>query len=64
MFVDDNMNYLFTDMPIAQGNISEWSYPNWPSHLDHILITDGLFNEINTLMSREEYEKFAKESTN
>tara|TARA_B100001029_G_scaffold171764_1_gene168864 strand:+ start:2175 stop:3176 length:1002 start_codon:yes stop_codon:yes gene_type:complete len=44
MFVDDNMNYLFTDMPIAQGNISEWSYPNWPSHIDHIIISNELFS--------------------
>ena len=41
----DNTNYLFTDMQIAQGNSIDWSYPTWPSHLDHILITDELFTD-------------------
>ena len=31
-------------MEIAQGSNSDWSYPNWPSHLDHILITNELFD--------------------
>jgi endonuclease/exonuclease/phosphatase family metal-dependent hydrolase len=54
---DDNLNnvfqlilydvedYLFTDFEIAMGDISEWSYPTWPSHLDHILITNELFDD-------------------
>ncbi len=44
MILDDFENYLFTDMEIAQGSISDWSYPTWPSHLDHILITNELFD--------------------
>jgi hypothetical protein len=44
MILDDSGNYLFTDMEIAQGNSTEWSYPSWPSHLDHILITNELFD--------------------
>ena len=47
--IDDSNNYRFVDIGIAQGNSSDWSFPNWPSHLDHILITDELFNGINTL---------------
>ncbi len=43
--LNDSQNYLFADMEIAQGNIGEWSYPTWPSHLDHILITNDLFLE-------------------
>jgi len=43
MFLDDPQNYFFTDIEIAQGNNSGWSFPNWPSHLDHILITNELF---------------------
>ena len=39
----DNANYLFADIQIAQGNSIDWSYPTWPSHLDHILITNELF---------------------
>jgi len=53
-FIDDNENYLFADMQIAQGNSFDWSYPSWPSHLDHMLITDELFDELqnyNSLIS-------------
>ncbi len=42
-FIEDGTNYLFTDMQIAQGNSNNWSYPSWPSHLDHILINSKLF---------------------
>ena len=35
-FIIDNNNYLFTDIQIAQGNSADWSYPTWPSHLDHL----------------------------
>ena len=44
MFLNDEQNYLFVDMETAQGNTANWSYPNWPSHIDHILITNELFN--------------------
>ena len=44
MFLDDSENYLFTDMEIAQSSSNQWSYPSWPSHLDHILITNELFD--------------------
>jgi len=43
MILDDTENYLFADLEIEQGNSSNWSYPTWPSHLDHILITNELF---------------------
>ncbi|MCD4794906.1 MAG: endonuclease/exonuclease/phosphatase family protein [Bacteroidales bacterium] len=46
MFIDDPDNYEFADMGIAEGTSSDWSYPSWPSHLDHILITNELFNEL------------------
>jgi endonuclease/exonuclease/phosphatase family metal-dependent hydrolase len=39
----DTENYLFTDLEIANGNSTNWSYPSWPSHLDHIAITNELF---------------------
>jgi endonuclease/exonuclease/phosphatase family metal-dependent hydrolase len=42
-FMMDSLNYVFTDMKIAMGNPQYWSYPGWPSHLDHILITNELF---------------------
>ena len=44
MFFEDPQHYLFSDYEIAQGNSDGWSFPNWPSHLDHILITDELFS--------------------
>jgi hypothetical protein len=47
--LNDSVNYRFADLEIAQGNSSDWSFPNWPSHLDHILITDELFNSANNL---------------
>lgn len=43
-FIDDENSYLFADMDIALGDTSQWSYPSWPSHLDHILITNELFD--------------------
>tara|TARA_B100001250_G_scaffold366990_1_gene348723 strand:- start:56 stop:1081 length:1026 start_codon:yes stop_codon:yes gene_type:complete len=53
-FIDDNENYQFVDMQIAQGSSLEWSYPSWPSHLDHILISNELFEDFqnqNSLVS-------------
>ena len=44
IFLDDNENYEFTDMPIAQSPSEYWSYPSFPSHIDHIIITNELFN--------------------
>jgi len=45
MFLDDEKNYLFADYEIAMDNAAEWSYPTWPSHIDHMLITNELFDE-------------------
>ena len=44
-FIIDSTNYKFVDMDIAYSSSSNWSYPSWPSHLDHILITNELFDE-------------------
>ena len=46
-FIDDEY-YEFTDYDIAIGTSSYWSFPNWPSHLDHILITNELFDNHDT----------------
>jgi len=48
VFFDDPENYLFTDMAIAEGSPANWSYPSWPSHLDHILISNELFDEFES----------------
>jgi endonuclease/exonuclease/phosphatase family metal-dependent hydrolase len=45
-FVNDATNYKFADMAIATGGAGGWSYPSWPSHLDHILITNELFSKV------------------
>ena len=53
-FIDDNDNYIFADMQIAEGSSLDWSYPSWPSHLDHILISNELFEDFqnsNSLIS-------------
>jgi len=44
-FLNEADEYDFTDMEIAEGSSVYWSYPSWPSHLDHILITNELFDE-------------------
>jgi len=44
-FLNDSESYLFTDMAIAEGSSDNWSYPTWPSHLDHIMITNELFDD-------------------
>ena len=48
VIIDDYENYLFTDFEIASGNSYYWSYPTYPSHIDHILITNELFDYEDT----------------
>ena len=45
-FRNDSFNYRFTDAAIAQGSSNNWSYPSFPSHLDHIMVTNELFSRI------------------
>jgi len=47
----DSENYKFADMQIAESDDSWWSYPGWPSHLDHILVTNELFDELEQDLS-------------
>ncbi len=35
--------YRFADQAVAEGPSTGWSYPSWPSHIDHILVTSQLF---------------------
>jgi len=44
--ISDSLNYHFANMEIAEGSYAYWSYPTWPSHLDHILITNELFDAL------------------
>ena len=45
-FLNDS-DYLFVDFPIALGSSANFSFPTWPSHLDHILISDELFSDFS-----------------
>ena len=46
-FLQSN-DFQFADYDIAYGSPSHWSYPTWPSHLDHIIITDELFEDFES----------------
>jgi hypothetical protein len=48
VFLNDSNNYLFADDNIANGATTYWSFPSWPSHIDHILITNELFLEFSS----------------
>jgi len=44
-FLNDSNDYFFADKSIADGSSAEWSFPSFPSHIDHILCTDDLKDE-------------------
>lgn len=44
--ISSSEKYQFADMDIAEGSSVNWSYPVWPSHLDHMLITNELYDDI------------------
>lgn len=46
--VNDSENYRFADMKIAKGSTLWWSYPSYPSHIDHMVVTNELFSTIDT----------------
>lgn len=48
-FVSDEANYEFADMTIAECSSAYWSYPSWPSQLDHMLITNELFGKVKDI---------------
>lgn len=50
-FKNDPANYRFADQAVADGSSSNWSYPSWPSHIDHILITDELFDYLGNVQT-------------
>ena len=63
-FIEDSNNFIFTDTDIANGSNSNWSFPTWPSHLDHILITNELFEEFQNSNSSIEVIKLEDYFTN
>ena len=48
VFLDDPANWRFADLAIAEGPAGGFSYPNYNSHIDHILVTDELFGALDT----------------
>jgi|ETN07SMinimDraft_1059922.scaffolds.fasta_scaffold14637_2 endonuclease/exonuclease/phosphatase family metal-dependent hydrolase len=48
MFIEDsnNFNFVTWDLANAASNIND-SYPSYPSFIDHILISNGFFDEAN-----------------
>lgn len=45
VFLDDPDSWRFVDLGIALNPDVLWSYPGWPSHLDHILINGDTFGD-------------------
>lgn len=43
-FLGDPALWRAVDLPIAEGPSGGWSFPGWPSHLDHIIIDQSLFS--------------------
>ncbi len=56
--------YMFADMEIAQSTNTNWSYPSYPSHLDHMLITNELFDDFQNPDSKIETQKIDDYLTN
>jgi len=50
-FLEDTEHWRILDLVIAEGPASGWSFPGWPSHLDHIIINQNAF----TAATRSEY---------
>lgn len=44
-FFEASDEYAFADLAVAEGSSANWSFPSFPSHLDHILISNELFDE-------------------
>ena len=60
--LNDSVHYQFADYEIAFGPVTEWSYPQWPAHIDHIVINHHLFeafksdqSAIQTIKIEESY---------
>lgn len=49
-FVNDPARYQFADMQVARGSVLWWSYPSYPSHIDHILVTNEAVPSIDTCL--------------
>jgi endonuclease/exonuclease/phosphatase family metal-dependent hydrolase len=52
-FINDSLNYLILDHQIALKDSTNWSYPSWPSHIDHVIINNKLLTEFNTIYNND-----------
>ena len=43
-FMNDSLDFRIADLQLAEGSSDDWSYPSWPSHLDHFIISNELFD--------------------
>ncbi len=50
-FISDPTHYEFGDMSIAEGSNYWWSWGNGSTHLDHILVTNELFDMFDDVSS-------------
>jgi len=60
-FLNKPESYRFVDMGIAEGSDTFWSYPWWPSHIDHILVTNELFEaflDTNTIVETIQIDNY------
>jgi len=51
--LDDKDNYMFVDWEVAADSTADWSYPYWKyrGHIDHIIISNELFDEFENARS-------------
>lgn len=52
-FIYDSLNYSILDYQIAFKDSTNWSYPSWPSHIDHIIINKNLLSEFNSIYNND-----------
>ncbi len=45
--INDSLNWKIIDDHIPNQITSNWSFPNWPSHLDHIILSKSLLPLVN-----------------
>ena len=45
--INDSLNWKIVDDHIPNQITNNWSFPNWPSHLDHIILSKSLLPLIN-----------------
>ena len=75
--INNNINntneYIFTDYGISAGSSNNWSFPNYPSHIDHIIISNELFEYEyltttvlvdNLFLKFQEYDNFISDKKN